>query len=252
MLTYSQNNPYKPTKKVSPNPDKSRERENLITSHLTKVKFLADRMAAKLPPSVERDDLYGAGVIGLVDAAERYDSSRGVAFTTFAETRIRGAILDSLRSLDWASRSTRKRAKGVEAAYAEIEQQVGRAATEEEVAKHLDIPIHELQQLLQEISGLKLGNLDEPEDETGMTLLDTVRGKDATPDEEFEESEKRRLLANAITNLPERERNVIALYYKEELTMKEIGSVLDITESRVSQLRTQAIVRLRNRVRKQL
>ena len=252
MLTYSPNKAYQPTKEISRESDQNRERENLITSHLAKVKYLADRMAAKLPPSVERDDLYGAGVIGLVDAAERFDASRGVAFTTFAETRIRGAILDSLRSLDWASRSTRKRAKGVEAAYAEIEQQVGRAATEEEVAKHLNIPIQELHQLLQEISGLKVGNLDEREDESGMSLLDTVRGTDATPDEEFEESERRRVLARAITTLPERERNVIALYYKEELTMKEIGSILDITESRVSQLRTQAIVRLRNKVRKQL
>ncbi len=252
MLTYSPNKAYQPSKEFSRESEYNRERENLITSHLSKVKFLADRMAAKLPPSVERDDLYGAGVIGLVDAAERYDASRGVAFTTFAETRIRGAILDSLRSLDWASRSTRRRAKGVEAAYAEIEQEVGRAATEEEVAKHLNIPIQELHKMLQEISGLKVSNLDEREDESGMTLLDTVRGTNATPDEEYEDSERRRMLANAISNLPERERNVIALYYKEELTMKEIGSVLDVTESRVSQLRTQAIVRLRNQIRKRI
>jgi len=252
MLTYSPNKAYQPTKEFSRDSENNRDRENLITSHLSKVKFLADRMAAKLPPSVERDDLYGAGVIGLVDAAERYDASRGVAFTTFAETRIRGAILDSLRSLDWASRSTRRRAKGVEAAYAEIEQEVGRAATEEEVAKHLDIPIQELHMMLQEISGLQVSNLDERDDENGMTLLDTVRGTTATPDEEYEDSERRKLLANAISNLPERERNVIALYYKEELTMKEIGSVLSITESRVSQLRSQAIVRLRNQIRKRI
>lgn len=252
MLNFSPTKAYQPSEEISRDSDRNREREILITSHLSKVKFLADRMAAKLPPSVERDDLYGAGVIGLVDAAERYDASRGVAFTTFAETRIRGAILDSLRSLDWASRSTRRRAKGVEAAYAEIEQQVGRAATEEEVAKHLNIPIQELHQLLQEISGLKVSNLDEREDETGLSLLDTVRGKNAGPDEEFEDSERRRLLARAISNLPERERSVIALYYKEELTMKEIGSILEITESRVSQLRTQAIVRLRNRMHTRL
>ncbi|NNE98270.1 MAG: FliA/WhiG family RNA polymerase sigma factor [Pyrinomonadaceae bacterium] len=252
MLNLSPTKAYQPSEEYSSESERNREREELITSHLSKVKFLADRMAAKLPPSVERDDLYGAGVIGLVDAAERFDASRGVAFTTFAETRIRGAILDSLRSLDWASRSTRRRAKGVEAAYAEIEQQAGRAATEEEVAKHLNIPIQELHKLLQEISGLRVSNLDEREEESGLSLLDTVRGKNAAPDEEFEDLERRRLLARAIGNLPERERNVIALYYKDELTMKEIGSILDITESRVSQLRTQAIVRLRNRMRKRL
>ena len=252
MHTYSSATPYQSSKKLSGDADKREEREVLITSHLSKVKYLADRMAAKLPPSIERDDLYGAGVIGLIDAAERYDSSRGIAFTTFAETRIRGAILDSLRALDWASRSIRRRAREIEAAYAEIEQQKGRAATEEEVAKLLNIPIRELHQLLQEISGLSVNNLDEREGDTGLNLLDTVSGTTATPLEEFENSERRDMLARAIDKLPERERKVIALYYIEELTMKEIGAVLDVSESRVSQLRTQALVRLRAQMYKRL
>ena len=142
------------------------QRDALITGHLSKVKYIADRMAAKLPPSVERDDLYGAGVLGLLDAVERYDASRGVAFTTFAEMRVRGAILDSLRALDWASRSARRRAKVIQDAFSEVEQLKGRAATEEEVAEHLDIPLSELHSALQEIRGLTLGNLDEPEETT--------------------------------------------------------------------------------------
>src|ERR1041384_7306912 len=125
------------------------EREALITQHLPKVKYIADRMAAKLPPSVERDDLYGAGVVGLIDAAERFDASRGIAFTTFAEMRVRGAILDNLRSLDWASRSTRRRARTVQTIYGQIEQEQGRAASEEEVADRMNISVGELREALQ-------------------------------------------------------------------------------------------------------
>lgn len=221
------------------------DREKLIGDHLSKVKFIADRIAVKLPPSVEKDDLYGAGVIGLIDAVERFDSSKGVAFTTFAEMRIRGAILDSLRELDWASRSVRRRIREVQTAYARIEQKMGRPAEAEEVAESLGISLDELHQVLQENQGLKLNNLDEQEESTGLSLLDTISDDGASPAEEFESVERRRLLAEAIELLPEKEKQVIALYYVEELNMKEIGAVLDVTESRVSQLRTQAIIRLR-------
>lgn len=221
------------------------DRETLIMTHLSKVKYIADRIAAKLPSSVERDDLYGAGVIGLIDAVERYDPSRGVAFTTFAEMRVRGAILDNLRSLDWASRTVRRRAREVQNAYGQIEKLKGAPATEEEVAMHLRMPLKELHNILREISGLNVTDLDEQDEKTGLSLMDTIYDTGASPFEAYEESERRQRLSEVVDKLPERERQVIALYYVEELNMKEIGAVLGITESRVSQLRTQAVVRMR-------
>ncbi len=221
------------------------ERDALITSHLPKVKYIADRIAARLPSLIERDDLYGAGVIGLIDAVERFDESLGVAFTTFAELRVRGAILDNLRSLDWASRSTRRRSREVQAAYASVEQEKGRAAVDEEVAARMNIPLNEFYLIMQEMHGLTITDLDAPDEMTGLTAAETVCDTAALPFQQFEDTERRRTLAAAIDKLPERERQVIALYYLEELTMKEIGEVLSVTESRVSQLRTQAIVRLR-------
>lgn len=228
------------------------ERDELITTHLSKVKFIADRMAAKLPPSVEKDDLYGAGIIGLIDAVERFDESRGISFTTFAEKRVRGAILDSLRALDWATRSMRRRAKEIQKAYAEIEQKKGKSASDEEVAIYLNMSISEFHKALQEINGLNVLDLDESDNENGQSLINTISGNEASPLEKFEETERRKVLTNAIEKLPEKEHKVIALYYVEELSMKEIGAVLDVSESRVSQIRTQAILRLRANIAKQI
>jgi RNA polymerase sigma factor FliA len=241
---------YSPSAYQSPNPYLAGQysadaRETLIIDHLPKVRYIADRIAAKLPPSVERDDLYGAGVIGLIDAVERYDESRGVAFTTFAEMRVRGAILDNLRSLDWASRSSRRRAREIQAAYAKLEQTFGRPATEEEVAADMKIPVAELRETLQEIRGLKITNLDECDEETGLSLAEMIADRSATQLDTLERTQQRQRLAKAIDKLPERERQVIALYYVKELTMKEIAEVLGVTESRVSQLKSQAAARLR-------
>lgn len=228
----------------------SNEREFLILSYLPKVKYIADRIAAKLPSFIERDDLYGAGVIGLIDAVERYDASRDVAFTTFAELRVRGAILDNLRSLDWASRGMRRRAREVQTVFTQIEKENNRPATEMEVASRMKIPLSELRETLQEIHGLTITNLDERDEETGLSLVEMVSDKSISPIQQIEENEFRRNLAKSIDKLPERERQVIALYYLEELNMKEIGAVLGITESRVSQLRSQAILHLRSKLLK--
>lgn len=244
VSTYQQSSPY--AAKICAEID----RETLITSHLGKVKYIADRFAAKLPLSVERDDLYGAGVVGLIEAVDRFDASRGIAFTTFAELRVRGAILDNLRSLDWASRTTRRRAREVQDTYSQIEQEQGRAATEEEVAERMNIPLGELRELMQELSGLKITDLDERDEETGLSAADSVCDTADTPLKQTEDNQQRRLLAQAIDKLPERERQVIALYYLEELTMKEIGEVMGVTQSRVSQLCTQAVVRLRSNLPK--
>jgi RNA polymerase sigma factor for flagellar operon FliA len=245
MLQYSAPTTYQKSGHFAGVARSESERDALITAHLGTVKYIADRFAAKLPPSVERDDLYGAGVVGLIEAVERFDASRGIAFTTFAELRVRGAILDNLRSLDWASRTTRRRAREIQETFARIEQEEGRSATEEEVALKMKISLAELRESLQDLRGLKVTDLDERDEETGLSALDTVRDSAASPLEEIEGTQNRRLLAQAIDKLPERERQVVALYYLEELTMKEIGAVLNVTESRVSQLRTQAIVRLR-------
>jgi RNA polymerase sigma factor for flagellar operon FliA len=221
------------------------ERDALITQHLPKVKYIADRMAAKLPPSVERDDLYGAGVVGLIDAVERFDASRGIAFTTFAEMRVRGAILDNLRSLDWASRNSRRRSREIQNAFTTVEQQKGESATEEEVAAQMRIPLTELRDSMREMRDLSVANLDETDTNTGLSLAELVSDKNNSPLQNLEESEARHLLTEAIDRLPEKERKIIALYYVEELNMKEIGEVMGVSESRVSQLRTQAIIRLR-------
>jgi RNA polymerase sigma factor for flagellar operon FliA len=220
-------------------------RDALITAHLPKVKYIADRIAVKLPPSVERDDLYGAGVVGLIDAVERYDASRGVAFTTFAEMRVRGAILDNLRSLDWASRTTRRKAREVQQAAVQFEQEHKRSATDIEIAEQMNIPLKELRNIKQDMYSLKVTNLDERDEETGLSVSELISDSSISQLDKFELAEFKQRLAAAIGRLPLRERQVIALYYLEELTMKEIGEVLGVTESRVSQLRTQAVGRLR-------
>src|SRR3954468_9666006 len=222
------------------------EREALVESHLPLVKFVADRIAVKLPASVDRDDLISAGMIGLLDAIDKYDSSRGVMFKTYAEMRVRGAILDSLRDLDWAPRSMRRRAREIEAAYQQIEQHYNRPAKEEEVASQLGLSMQEFQRLLGDLRGLTVTGLDYEDDEDAVTRARQIPADPAqTPLAQYEQSETRERLVTAIDKLPERERQVMALYYLEELNMKEVGAVLGITESRVSQVHTQAIVRLR-------
>lgn len=222
------------------------ERDRLITAHLGKVKFIADRMAARLPSAIERDDLYGWGVIGLLDAVERFEPARGIAFTTFAEMRVRGAILDSLRQLDWASRKIRRQARQVQTAYRELEKKHGRAATDQEVAENLNLPIKSLHELLNQVRGLNICELDAVPQINGRNMLETIFDTGGSPLELYEENELHARLARAVDQLPERERQVIALYYVEELTMREIGEILNVTESRVSQLRSQAVARLRN------
>jgi RNA polymerase sigma factor FliA len=224
--------------------DKS-TRDALVEAHLPQVKFIAERLAAKLPPSVELDDLIGAGVVGLLDAVEKFDPARGVQFKTYAELRVRGAMLDCLRALDWAPRALRQRAREVEAAYRQLEQKYGRPAEEEEIAAVLAISVADYRDLLNELQGLTLLGLEESEDE-GDALVNRIPDDvSRTPLALYERAEGQTTLIAAIDRLPARERQVVALYYLEELTMKEVGAVLGITESRVSQLHTQAVLRLR-------
>jgi RNA polymerase sigma factor FliA len=221
------------------------EREALVESHLPQVKFIAERLAAKLPPSVERDDLIGAGVLGLLDAVDKFDPTRGVQFKTYAELRIRGAMLDCLRSLDWAPRALRQRAREIEAAFLKIEREKGRPAEAEDVARELGISTDQYQSLLQELRGITLLGLDANTDEDDQPFPQIADDPSQSPFVLYEQAEGRERLIEAIDHLPPRERQVVALYYLEELTMKEVGAVLGITESRVSQLHTQAMLHLR-------
>jgi len=224
------------------------ERERVVLEQLPQVRFIARRIHDRLPQQVELDDLISAGVIGLMDAMKKYDPAKNVQFKSYAQFRIRGAILDSLRELDWGPRLLRRRARAIQEAHRKLSLEFGRAATENEVAAELGMQLHDYQVLLGELRGLDLGSIQqESEDESGMEEL-----SERIPDDRQEDaftlllkSETKERLAKTIGELAERDRQVLALYYFEELTMKEIGAVLGVVESRVSQIHTSAIIQLR-------
>jgi RNA polymerase sigma factor for flagellar operon FliA len=226
------------------------DRDVLIAEHVSLVKYLASRVSAKLPPSIEADDLVGAGMLGLIDAAEKFDATRGIRFRTYAERRIRGAILDHLRSLDWAPRSLRRRARELESAQSKLERVHGRAVEGAEVAEYLDMNIEDFQSLVSDINSVQMTSLYCGSDADGDAVADPIQSVPDTPDRSpfavYARTELRQRLASAVELLPEKERLVISLYYVEELTMKEIGSVLGVNESRVSQIHSKAVGRLRN------
>lgn len=230
-------------------------REQLILEHLPQIKYIAHRISTKLPSHVELNDLVSAGVLGLLDAVEKFDPSRGVKFKTYAELRVKGAILDSLRNLDWAPRSLRKRSKDLEKTYKELEQRLGRPASDKEVSDELGITLEEFYELIDQIKGLNLGSFHDlapqEDDRNGEPLVKYVPdAPQMDPFFVFQKSELRDLLSLAIDTLPKKERLVVSLYYFDELTMKEIGKVLGVNESRVSQLHTKAMLRLRTKLRR--
>lgn len=233
----------------------SAERDKLILEHLSQIKYIAQRISTKLPAHVELNDLESAGILGLLDAIEKFDPDRGVRFKTYAELRIKGAILDSLRNLDWAPRSLRKKSKDLERVYKDLEQRLGRPATDKEVCDEMDISLEEFYELVDQIKGLNLGSFQElstqDEENNSEPLVKYV--PDAPQMDPFflyHKSEIKTILSTAIDTLPKKERLVVSLYYFDELTMKEIGKVLSVNESRVSQLHTKAMLRLRTKLRK--
>lgn len=231
------------------------ERDELILEHLPQIKYIAQRISTKLPSHVELNDLVSAGVLGLLDAIDKFDESRGVKFKTYAELRIKGAILDSLRNLDWAPRSLRKKSKDLEKVYRELEQRMGRPATDKEVCDEMDITLEEFYELVDQIKGLNLGSFQEltnqDDDNNGEPLMKYVPdAPHMDPFFVFHKTEIKGILATAIDTLPKKERLVVSLYYFDELTMKEIGKVLGVNESRVSQLHTKAMLRLRTKLKK--
>jgi len=225
-------------------------RDRLILTYAPLVKFVAGRVGASLPAHVDEQDLVSYGLLGLIGAIERFDPDREIKFETFAMARIRGAIIDELRSLDWVPRSVRTRARQIERAIALLERELMRAPTDEEIAKKLGITGDELEENLHEISRSSIAALDELWSPSGsgdqIALIDTIQDEtEPDPEMSLEQSEVREALAEAISSLPEREKLVVTLYYYEELTLREIGEVLGVTESRVSQLHTKAILRLK-------
>ncbi len=228
-----------------------RIKDTLIMKYASFVKYVAGRIAVNLPSNVEFDDLVSYGILGLIDAIDKYDPERNVKFKTYAKTRIRGAIFDELRVLDWTPRSIRQKARKLEKAYAKLEGKLGRDATDEEIADFLKVDISELHKLFDETKKSLLLSLDEIfyDDEEGSSRFDFVENqKSDNPQAKIEEAEAKRILADAIGKLSERERMVVTLYYYEDLTSKEIGKILGVSDSRVSQLHTKAILRLRGRL----
>ncbi|UCF66042.1 MAG: FliA/WhiG family RNA polymerase sigma factor [Acidobacteriota bacterium] len=221
----------------------SAARERLLIAHLGLVKYLAHRIGSRLAGPVDYDDLAGDGLLGLMEAVDRFDPTHNVQFKTYAEARIRGAILDGIRGRDWAPRSLRRAARQLEAAIHAVETRAHREATDEEIADELQMTIEELQALYVQARGVRVGGLPELQ-EDGRDPADPGAG----PLDHIEFKERRRLLTEEIDHLPDREQLVLSLYYERGLTLKEIGAVLDVTESRVCQIHTRAVARLRARV----
>jgi RNA polymerase sigma factor FliA len=223
------------------------ERDRLV-EHLPTVRFIARKIHGRLPQHVELDDLISAGVVGLIDAFGKFDHSKQVQFKSYAQFRIRGAILDSLRSLDWSPRELRRKGRAVEEAIRTVTQVLGRAPGDEEIAREMKLKLSDYQSLLGDLKGLEIGSLHmERSEDSGDEEIAYVPG---SPEEDplfiCMKGEMKQLLADAIDELPEKERLVLTLYYFEELTMKEIGVTLGVVESRVSQIHTSAVVRLRS------
>jgi RNA polymerase sigma factor FliA len=227
------------------------ERDRILLEQLPQVRYLARRIHERLPRHVPLEDLVHAGVIGLIDALNKFDRSKHVQFGSYAKFRIRGAILDSLREMDWGPRELRRKARGVEEAQRKLSLELSRAPTEVEVAAELKLELREFQRLLTELDGLEVGSLhlESPWDGKDEDLCDYLpNAPEDTPFFRYMRSEMKELLARAVADLPEKEQQVLALYYFEELTMKEVGALLGIGESRVSQIHSLAVVRLRARM----
>jgi RNA polymerase sigma factor for flagellar operon FliA len=228
------------------------EKDKLVLEYAPLIKFIAQKIAVRLPSNIELDDLISSGVIGLMDAIDKYDPTRDNKFKTYAEFRIRGAILDELRAQDWVPRSIRDKAKLLDKTMANLEAELGRIATDDEVAKALNVNIDEFHELLNQVRPVSLLSIDESQTFSNVdkkSILNILEGcKLNNPFNQLNIKSVKDIVTQAIEELPERQRLVLSLYYYEDLNLKEIGKVLRVTESRVSQLHAQAVSRLRNKL----
>ncbi|MGH1490930.1 MAG: RNA polymerase sigma factor WhiG [Acidimicrobiales bacterium] len=230
---------------------KQRDRDELIVYYAPLVKYVASRIAAGLPQTVDQSDLVSYGMFGLIDAITKFDPERGFKFETYAISRIKGAVLDELRAIDWVPRSVRTKAKSVERAMSKLETKLHRAPTDDEIAGELDLTLDQLAGIYKQISSLGIVALDEMLSFNGsesLTFGDTLADRREGPVTTYERVEMRQLLAEAINKMNEREKIVLTLYYYENLTLAEIGKVLGVTESRVCQIHTKAVLQLRSRL----
>jgi len=231
---------------AAPEAISEQERERLILEHMPQVRLIARRIQERLPESVSLEDLISTGVLGLISAIDKFDPAQNVKLKTYAEYKIRGAILDSLRELDWAPRQKRHKAKQIETAVSRSEQRLKRSPAEEEIALELGITLEEYHEWLVETHGLNIGSLECASSEGGDLLRYIPDTGDRSPSSLLERAELERLLAAGIDRIPEIERTVLSLYFQEELTLREIAQVVKLHESRISQLKSQAVLRLRS------
>lgn len=224
-------------------------REKLIIEYSPLVKFVAGRLSIYFGTHVEYEDLVSFGVFGLIDAIDKFDLTKGVKFETYASLRIRGSIIDSIREMDWVPRSLRQKSKEIEKIYSEVENELGHAATDREVADKLGITVEDFSKLLNEVTISSMMSLDEfleQNYEIGVESHNVL--KEGIPENYIEASELKKTLGDSINKLPEKEKMVITLYYYEELTLKEISAIMSVSESRISQLHTKALLRLRGKL----
>lgn len=225
-------------------------KEQLIIEYADLVKYVAGRLSIYFGSNVEYDDLVGYGVFGLIDAIDKFDISKKVKFETYASLRIRGAIIDAIREQDWAPRSLRKKSKELEKAYYELENELGHSASDQEVADRLGITLDEFNKLLQEVNISQMISLEDYLEQNHETGLDpfSMQREAGLPEQRLEVIELKEILADTIDKLPEKEKMVVTLYYYEELTLKEISLIMKVSESRISQLHTKAIMRMRGKL----
>lgn len=231
----------------------SKKREQIVEQFLPRVKYYACKYAFCLPPELSMEDLVSAGIVGLLEAVDRYDPSMNTSLSTFADFRIKGAIIDEIRSMQWASKDARKKLEEVRNIYSELEKELSRNATDEEVAERLNITLDELYKVLSIANTMNMVNLEDlgvNQDGDSLDILECISGdNDKDILDELNLKELRDTLGKAIDELPGKEKMVVTLYYYEELTMKEIGKVLDISESRVCQLHGKALIRLKGKIK---
>jgi len=228
-------------------------KEKILLANMPLISYISERLAVSLPHSVELDDLKSLGVLGLIDAIENYKPEKQVRFTSYAALRIKGSIIDGLRSLDWVPRSVRKKARNLEKLLHQLESELGRPVTDKEMAARLGVELHEYQSMLEEVSPVSFLSLNDTVYEDGdqaIRLGDVIKDAESFgPYSDLERKEVKQILVEGINSLPEREKLVLALYYYEELTLKEIGEVMQISESRVCQIHTEAMLRLRGKLK---
>ncbi|OHD12916.1 MAG: RNA polymerase sigma factor WhiG [Spirochaetes bacterium GWB1_48_6] len=228
-------------------------RESFIKQYAPLVRYVAGKVAMGLPQNVDYDDLVGYGVFGLIDAIDKFDPEKHVKFKTYAVTRIRGSIFDELRATDWVPRSVRQKSREVDEAILHLESKLGRSATDKEVAQHMGVSESDYNETIMKISGTSVLSLNDVwysgDDSDKVSIVDSIESPTAlNPDHIVEREEIKKVIVEALSDLPDKEKKVLILYYYEDLTLKEIGKVLEVTESRVSQLHTKAIARLRARL----